>query len=162
MFSLGWIETAKNKTLKLPVQSRVLTVFLEFIYKDESPLLNKSEDIEFICQVLAVADQLLVPRLVQMCEREASNLLTLKNCADILQVANDFSAEQLARSACQFICQNLATLLESQSLNNITEECVENLTRYYFDSFPTLYHRKIKPYYNSPPSETLEESNLSI
>ena len=62
MFSLGWIETAKNKKLKLPVQSRVLTVLLEFIYKDESPLLNKSEDIEYICQVLAVADQLLGKR----------------------------------------------------------------------------------------------------
>ena len=97
-----------------------------------------------------------------MCEREASNLLTLKNCADILQVANDFSAEQLARSACQFICHNLATLLESQSLNGITEECVEKLTRYYFDSFPTLYHRKITPYYNSPTNEDLEESVLSI
>ena len=59
MFSLGWIETAKTKKLKLPVQSKVLTVLLEFIYKDESPILNKSEDIEFIFQVLAVADQLL-------------------------------------------------------------------------------------------------------
>ena len=104
----------------------------------------------------------LVPRLVQMCEREASNLLTLKNCADILQVANDFSAEQLARSASQFICHNLATLLESQSLNNLTEECVEKLTQYYFDTFPSLHHRKITPYHNAPSSDILEEANASI
>ena len=59
MFSLGWIETGKNKQLNLPVPSKVLVVILEYIYKDETPLLDKSDDVEFVCQVLAVADQLL-------------------------------------------------------------------------------------------------------
>ena len=59
MFNLGWIETGKNKMLNLPVQSKVLGVLLDYIYKDEAPYLNKSDDVEFVCQVLAVADQLL-------------------------------------------------------------------------------------------------------
>ena len=59
MFSLGWIETGKNKQLNLPVPSKILAVILEYIYKDESLLLDKSDDVEFVCQVLAVADQLL-------------------------------------------------------------------------------------------------------
>ena len=59
MFSLGWIETGRNRKLSLPIQSKVLSVLLEYIYKDEAPLLNKSNDVEFVCQLLAVADQLL-------------------------------------------------------------------------------------------------------
>ena len=59
MFSLGWIETGRNRKLSLPIQSKVLSVLLEYIYKDEAPLLNKSHDVEFVCQLLAVADQLL-------------------------------------------------------------------------------------------------------
>ena len=60
MFSLGWIETGKNRQLKLPIQSKVLAVLLEYIYRDEMPSsLRKSDDVEFVCQVLAVADQLL-------------------------------------------------------------------------------------------------------
>ena len=97
-----------------------------------------------------------------MCERQASGLLTLKNCAEVLQVANDYSAQQLVRSANQFICQNLAALLESKSLDLLSEECIDKLTRYYFDSFPTLYHRKITPYSDAPTSETLENINITI
>ena len=97
-----------------------------------------------------------------MCERQASSLLTLKNCAEILQVANDYSAIQLVRSTSQFICQNLATLLESKSLDYISEECVDKLTRYYFDSFRTLYHRRITPFDNAPSSEQLEKIEISI
>ena len=97
-----------------------------------------------------------------MCERQASSLLTLKNCAEILQVANDYSAKQLFRSASQFICQNLAALLESKSLDCISEDCVEKLTRYYFDSYPTLYHRKITPFENAPASEQLERIEISV
>ena len=59
MFSFGWIETSKNRQLKLPIHSKVLTVLLEYIYRDESSLLNKSDDVAFVCQVMAVADQLL-------------------------------------------------------------------------------------------------------
>ena len=104
----------------------------------------------------------LVERLVQICERQASDLLNLKNCGEVLQIANDYSAKQLVRSASQFICQNLAALLESKSLDILSDECVDKLTRYYFDSFPSLYHRRITPYNNSPSNEEIEKAQLTI
>ena len=39
---------------------------------------------------------------------------------------------------------------------------MEKLTRYYFDSYPTLYHRKITPFENAPASEQLERIEISV
>ena len=60
MFSHGWIETSKTQKLNLPIHSAILSVLLEYIYRDEPPAsLRKSDEVEFICQVLSVADQML-------------------------------------------------------------------------------------------------------
>ena len=97
-----------------------------------------------------------------MCEKEAARLITLKNCAEILQFATDCSAKQLVRTAHQFICQNLATLLEARILDVLSEGCLEGLTQYYFDAFPTLYHRKITPYWDAPPSEYFDTFTMPV
>ena len=39
-----------------------------------------------------MADQLLIPRLVTICEKQLAGLLTLKNVCEILQLSYDFNA----------------------------------------------------------------------
>lgn len=47
---------------------------------------GSAEDLELCSNVLVLADQLLIPRLIQICERQLAAMLTLKNAAEVLQV----------------------------------------------------------------------------
>ena len=95
MFGLGWIETKEGQSLSLPVPTKVLHVIIEYIYRDEASTVEGSDDIELVCNVLVTADQLLMKRLIQICERQLATMITLKNVGEVLQFAFDYNAEQL-------------------------------------------------------------------
>ena len=101
-------------------------------------------DTEFVCNVLVAADHFLVARLKEVCERQLVQLLTLKNAAEMLQFASDYGAGQLARSAMQFLSQNVAAALESRILCSLSDDNVERLTEYYRDSVPGMSKRVIR------------------
>ena len=61
------MESKEGQTLKLPVPSKILLVVLEYLYRDEASDVSSSEDPEFVGNVLVVADQFLMTRLVQLC-----------------------------------------------------------------------------------------------
>ena len=146
MFCLGWIETSgEHRRLSLPMPGRVVRAVLEFLYRDECAAVSASDaDTEFVCNVLVAADQFLIARLVELCERQLVQQLTLKNAAEVLQFAFDFGAKQLARSAMQFLSQNMAAALESRILCSLSDDNVERLTEYYRDSVPGMSKRVIR------------------
>ncbi len=152
MFGLGWSESDRGRkvVLALPLSPRVVAVLLDYIYRDEPPpALVASEDPEFLGSVLVAADQFLVPRLIQVCERQLAQLLTLRNAAEILQFAQDLgSAVQIRESASQFVCQNLAPLLESRALSSLEDRALESLTAYYQQEFlqSVMERRVITPW----------------
>ena len=162
----GWIESEKE--LKLPLNSAIVNVIIDFLYRDEAPAIVSSEDIEFISNVLIAADQFLIKRLVQICERQLSYLMTLKNVAEILQFAVNFNAVQLQRSAMEFVSRNLAALLESKGLNVLDDDVMIKLTEYYrehvlknqrhfkaFNSGPSI--EDIKALYAESPLKAIQE-----
>ncbi len=147
MFGLGWIETSgSNRTLNLPMPAKVLVAMTDFLYRDESAGVSGSDDTEFLCNLLVAADQLLLGRLVELCERQLAQLLTLKNAGQVLRFAFDYGAKQLGRSAMQFLSQNMAVALESRILAGLSNECLAELTEYYQDSIPAMARRRITPY----------------
>ena len=75
---------------------------LDFVYTDFDAV--PSDDPEFLCNILVMADQLLIPRLVQICEKQLASLLTLKNVGEILQLSCEFNAEQLRKCCMDFVC----------------------------------------------------------
>ncbi len=164
MFGLGWTESGKENTeLSLPVASKVLKAVLDFLYRDEAPsAVSSCEDPEFIGNVLVVADQLLIPRLIQLCERQLAQLLTLRNAADILQFGHDFAcATQIRASASQFICQNLAALLESRSLASLDSDALASLSHYYRQEFvPSAMSKRVVTPYSGGPTITEMEALL--
>lgn len=92
----------------------MLEVVINYLYQDESPVIQQSEDMEFVCNVLVVADQLFIERLKEICEVTLANLLTLKNVAEIMQFAATYNANQLKACCMQYICLNLPAVLESR------------------------------------------------
>ena len=105
-------QTSNDKTVSLAIHSSIVEVILDYIYEDRVLKIDKSDDVEFICNCLSVADQLLISRLVTICESTLVRLLTLKNVGELLELACVYNAPQLRASAMQFICLNLAAVVE--------------------------------------------------
>ena len=164
MFCLGWIETlGENRRLNLPLPGRVVRAVLEFLYRDECAAVSTSDaDTEFVCNVLVAADQFLIPRLVELCERQLVQLLTLKSAAEMLQFAFDYGAKQLARSTMQFLSQNMAAALESRILCALSDDNVERLTEYYRASVPGMARRMMRCGAKSLPSFEMSDADCGI
>lgn len=97
----------------MPLPTSILTIILDYLYEDDSPKLRQCHDTEFLCNVLVVADQFLITRLRETCERIIAGLLTLKNAAELLEFASRYNAVGLKTTIMQFICQNLVAVLEN-------------------------------------------------
>jgi len=160
MFSSGWVESSGDNVLKLQIKTTYVECILEYLYKDESRTINKSEDTEFISNTLVYADQLLIVRLKEICENQLSKLMTLKNVADMLAFAFIFQAQQLKNSCLQFVCINLSSLLENKGLENLDPEILTALDTFYRVANPRVNHRRLTPSSGYPSSDDIEAYHL--
>ncbi|XP_037532373.1 inhibitor of Bruton tyrosine kinase [Nematolebias whitei] len=160
MLGNPWIEATSCSALEMPTSSEILQVILEYIYTDESPTIKESLNVEFVCNVLVVADQLLITRLKEMCEVVITENLTLKNAAELLEFATLYNAEQLKLSCLQFIVLNMAALLESKALDIVSDEVLVELSAAYRRMIPAMQKRVITPYPGAPDLSLYEEEDL--
>ncbi|KAL6488863.1 hypothetical protein MHYP_G00026040 [Metynnis hypsauchen] len=157
MLGNPWIESTSCNALEMPTSAKVLQVILEYIYTDESPTIKESLSVEFVCNVLVVADQLLIARLKEMCEVAVSENLTLKNAAELLEFAVVYNAEQLKLSCLQFIAINMAAMLESKALEILSDDVLLELSEAYRKMIPAMQKRLITPYFNAPDLGAFED-----
>lgn len=157
MLGSGWMETKASKSLSMPLPTKILSIVLDYLYEDEAEGVRKSKDAEFVCNVLAVADQFLCPRLIEICEVRLSELLSLKNAAELLEFSNSYHASQLKKASMQFICLNLETLLENGSLLMLSSSVQYDLSDYYRAFIPRMSCRMLTPYDCLPYSEDLQQ-----
>ncbi|XP_062896415.1 inhibitor of Bruton tyrosine kinase isoform X2 [Mobula hypostoma] len=157
MLSNAWIEASTCTALEMPIHSDILEVILDYIYTDEAPTVKDSQDVEFICNVLVVADQFLIRRLKEICEVAITEKLTLKNASELLEFAAMYNAEQLKVSSLQFICLNMPALLETRSLDILSDEVLKELSIAYRNMIPAMQKRIITPYPDGPDISFLGE-----
>ncbi|XP_075952524.1 inhibitor of Bruton tyrosine kinase [Anarhichas minor] len=160
MLGNPWIEATSCSALEMPISSEILQVILEYIYTDESHTIKESLNVEFVCNVLVVADQLLITRLKEMCEVAITENLTLKNGAELLEFATIYNAEQLKLSCLQFIVVNMAALLESKALDILSDEVLVELSAAYRRMIPAMQRRIITPYPDAPDLGVYEDEDL--
>ncbi|XP_013923033.1 PREDICTED: inhibitor of Bruton tyrosine kinase isoform X4 [Thamnophis sirtalis] len=156
MLSNSWIEASCCSSLELPFPSEILQVILDYIYADEAVAVNESQNVEFICNVLVVADQLLMLRLKEICEVAITEKLTLKNAAELLEFSATYNAEQLKQSCLQFIVLNMAAILETRVLDVLSDEVLKDLSTSYRKMIPAMERRLITPYQDGPDISSLE------
>uniref|UniRef100_A0A3Q3EBM1 Inhibitor of Bruton agammaglobulinemia tyrosine kinase n=1 Tax=Labrus bergylta TaxID=56723 RepID=A0A3Q3EBM1_9LABR len=159
MLGNPWIEATSCSALEMPTSSEILHVILEYIYTDESPSIKESLNVEFICNVLVVADQMLITRLKEMCEVVITENLTLKNAAELLEFAAMYNAEQLKLSCLQFIVLNMAALLESKH-PKIPNPNIYIYIYIFFFQIPAMQKRIITPYPGAPDLSMYEDEDL--
>ncbi|XP_020383794.2 inhibitor of Bruton tyrosine kinase isoform X3 [Rhincodon typus] len=165
MLSNAWIEASCCTALEMPIHSDILEVILDYIYTDEAPVVKESSDVEFICNVLVVADQLLISRLKEICEVAITEKLTLKNASELLEFSTMYNADQLKLSCLQFISINMAVLLEARSLDILSDEVLKELSNAYRNMIPAMQKRIITPYPGGPDisflSEEIDDNSLA-
>ncbi|XP_045861265.1 inhibitor of Bruton tyrosine kinase isoform X3 [Meles meles] len=162
MLSSSWIEASTCTALEMPIHSDILKVILDYLYTDEAVVIKDSQNVDFVCSVLVVADQLLITRLKGMCEVALTEKLTLKNAAMILEFAAMYNAEQLKLSCLQFIGLNMAALLEARSLDVLSEAVLKELSVFYRKMIPAMDRRVITPYQDGPDISYLEVEDGDI
>ncbi|XP_017656171.1 inhibitor of Bruton tyrosine kinase isoform X2 [Nannospalax galili] len=162
MLSSSWIEASSGAALEMPVRSEVLRVILDYLYTDEALLIKESQNVDFICSVLVVADQLLITRLKEICEVALTEKLTLKNAAMLLEFAAMYNAEQLKLSCLQFIGLNMAALLEARSLDVLSDDVLKDLSIFYRKMIPAMDRRIITPYQDGPDLSCLEVEDGAV
>ena len=106
-------QTVASESIDMPLSTSILIIILDYLYEDDSPKLKQCHDIDFLCNVLVVADQFLITRLRELCERIIVSLLTLRNSAELLEFAARYNAMGLKTTIMQFVCQNLVAVLEN-------------------------------------------------
>ncbi|KAJ6665824.1 hypothetical protein lerEdw1_001296 [Lerista edwardsae] len=156
MLSSSWIEASHCAALEMPFHSDILQVILDYIYTDEALAIKESQNVEFVCNVLVVADQLLMSRLKEICEGVITEKLTLRNAAELLEFAAMYNAEQLKQSCSQFIVLNMAALLETRALDVLSDDVLKDLSVSYRNMIPAMVRRVITPYQGGPDISSLE------
>uniref|UniRef100_G3RKL4 Inhibitor of Bruton tyrosine kinase n=1 Tax=Gorilla gorilla gorilla TaxID=9595 RepID=G3RKL4_GORGO len=162
MLSSSWIEASSCAALEMPIHSDILKVILDYLYTDEAVVIKESQNVDFICSVLVVADQLLITRLKEICEVALTEKLTLKNAAMLLEFAAMYSAKQLKLSCLQFIGLNMAALLEARSLDVLSDGVLKDLSEFYRKMIPAMDRRVITPYQDGPDISYLEVEDGDI
>ncbi|KAF2882129.1 hypothetical protein ILUMI_24051 [Ignelater luminosus] len=152
LFSSRWNSESLTKEISLPFPHNVLNQLIEFLYTDNLPLLE-NEDIDHVCNLLILADQLFVLRLKEICECTLSTFITLKNVVQMLSFSSLYNANQLKIYCMEFICANLAAILEVRSLEMVDEDLLRDLTNFYCNYNPIMQQRIITPYSYAPSDE---------
>lgn len=148
-------ETLSNVTL--PINYGILLPVINFLYTDSCPEIENCDSIDFICNLLIVADQLFITRLREMCEIALANLVNLKNCTELCQFAHTYNATQLKQCCMEFIALNLNSVLENRSLDLLEDTLLDDITKYYCQFNPIMSSRVITPFFNAPTDEVIEE-----
>lgn len=156
MFRHSWSEKLRSK-VTLPIKHGILLPVINFMYTDSCPEIQNSESIDYICNVLVVADQLFVTRLREMCEISLANLITLKNCAELCQFAHTYNARQLKQCCMEFIALNLCGILENRSLDLIEDNLLTDISNYYCKFNSIMSSRIITPFFNAPSDDIIAE-----
>nr|AHY35256.1 IBTK [Plecturocebus cupreus] len=162
MLSSSWIEASSCAALEMPIHSDILKVILDYLYTDEAVVIKESQNVDFICSVLVVADQLLITRLKEICEVALTEKLMLKNAAMLLEFAAMYNAKQLKLSCLQFIGLNMAALLEARSLDVLSDGVLKDLSEFYRKMIPAMDRRVITPYQDGPDISYLEVEDGDI
>lgn len=157
MLGCGWVETSNTESLTLPVKGQVLEILLDYIYTDKSAVITDTDNMELLCNVLVVADQMLVIRLKEMCETSLSQLVTFKSVGELLEFSSLYNATQLKSSCQQYIHINLAALMEGRYLDILSDDVMDDLISYYKKQVSAMCRRVITPWDEYPSKAYLEE-----
>uniref|UniRef100_T1J4N7 BTB domain-containing protein n=1 Tax=Strigamia maritima TaxID=126957 RepID=T1J4N7_STRMM len=156
MFANPWIESSVSGNLHFPIASSLMELVIDYLYTDNALHFQDCDNIDFLSKAIVISEQLMIDRLKEICECFMADLITLKNSTELLEFAYTYNAKQLQATCMEFICLNLAAILDNKSLANCSDEVLDLLTKYYRKLVPAMDNRYITPYFDSPTEEEIK------
>ncbi|EFX04249.1 btb/poz-like protein [Grosmannia clavigera kw1407] len=85
--------------------------------------------LDVVLAVLAMADELTVDRLAQVCQRVIGRLVDTRSVAQMLNLVGGYAVRQLTDAALEYVCLQMETMLENQLLDELDGRLVAALDR---------------------------------
>lgn len=115
MFQNNMIESAQNEISLQIENSAVLLALLEYIYTDTVE--NFTYDLAF--DLMALADEYLLPRLRQICEIQLQSFVNSDNVCEILIYAHNHNANDLKQYCLNYCLKNFETVSTTQGYEEL-------------------------------------------
>ncbi|KAL1970024.1 hypothetical protein VTN77DRAFT_6429 [Rasamsonia byssochlamydoides] len=128
------------------IEPKIFSFVLRHIYGDTEVELfddvrsaNLDDFIDLILDVMSVANELMIDRLAQICQKMLGQFVNTRNVCHLLNAVAPCTVTEFKEAALEYICLNLEVMLENRLLNDLDEEllceldaiCQENqLARY--------------------------------
>lgn len=112
----------------------VFKFVLRFIYVDTDDELfddvkcdTLDELIDIIISVMAVANELMIDRLAQVCQKILGRYVTTRNVCPLLNTVAPCFVRAFKNASLEYICINLETMLEGNYLNDLDVDLISDL-----------------------------------
>ena len=120
------------------------------------------KEVEILFNLFVLSDQILMFRIKNLCEFKLSNLVNLKNCIEIYQFSYNYEAKQLNEFCLEFIVNNLITLIESKYIENLDDEMLYQVSKFYCNYFSSVCSRRITPYNDGVDGSSIDLIPLEL
>lgn len=157
MFSNSWSETKTVNLCTVPLE--YMLPLVEFLYAHDAEAFKKQKPSEnFLYNMIVICDQFFVNRLRRVCEKLVLERVSTRKCGEMLEFACAYNCEELEKGCLQFICQNLARVLEQKSLEGCDPSVLAKVNSYYREVYKyKLDYRIITPNSEAVPDDDLEK-----
>lgn len=109
---------------------------MNFLYNNDAQLTRKQQYTEtFLYNLMQFCDQFFVTRLKNVIELMMIERMTARKCGDMFEFSRVFNCEMLEVCAAEFICQNMARLLENRCLDHLQNESLYRISQIYCEMF---------------------------
>ena len=94
---------------------------------DETVAADEDRFSELVMEVMAMADELMLDRLSQICQRVIAKFVTTRNISFLLNEIGPYSVNAFKSSGLQYACMHLEAMLENHLLDDLEDDLMQEL-----------------------------------
>lgn len=112
----------------------VFNIVLRHLYADTGEELfddvvtrDLDEFTDLVIEVMSVANELMIDRLAQICQKVLGEYVTTRNVCHFLNAVSPCSVNEFKQAGLEYICLNLEAMLENRLLDDLDEDLLADL-----------------------------------
>ncbi|KAL1982094.1 hypothetical protein VTN96DRAFT_1749 [Rasamsonia emersonii] len=116
------------------LEPKIFSFVLRHIYGDTEEELfddvrseNLDDFIDLILDVMSAANELMIDRLAEVCQKMLGKFVNTRNVCHLLNAVAPCTVTEFKEAALEYICLNLEVMLENRLLNDLDEELLYEL-----------------------------------
>ncbi|KAL9619738.1 MAG: hypothetical protein Q9160_005669 [Pyrenula sp. 1 TL-2023] len=116
------------------VNLEVFNIVLRHLYADTGEEIfddvvtqDLDEYTDFVIEVMSVANELMIDRLAQICQKVLGRFVTTRNVCHFVNAVGPCSVTEFKQASLEYICLNLEAMLENRLLEDLDEDLLAEL-----------------------------------